>query len=497
LPQERDSTPALSPHPEIVIGLVVPVGADTTNLITRLRGKFAEFNYGVSEIHLSRLLGVEFSPGESEFARLKKLMDAGDERSKSFGYRCGLGPLVVDAIQTIREARNESIGLSKPKRTLTPLSRHAYIVHSIKRPEEIDLLRYIYGTAFFVLADQTDVATRLKALAKRIQRTRTAVPEATSKEYAARLIDRDENGYKKHPHGQAVAKAAVKADYFLTHVQEVDRAIDLLFNTRQHAPTMGEYAMYVADATSARSSHPSRQVGTAVVRENNIVATGVNEMAGRYGDVLSDIENDSSDRSKISLAVSIMRQLANDKHLSKALKERYRQQQEENKEEGFELSGSFDEIATKLLAESNLMDITEFQSEVHAEMWALSAAVRLGISIKGSTVYCTTYPCHLCWKHLYAAGIRKLYYILPYDKSRVAQFYPHSQSLIAPFFGVAPRAYRQLFSLSEDKRNEPKRPGSRLVEAHSGSILVDNADRINHISREDNWPDVFASEDAT
>src|SRR5262249_24594304 len=73
-----------------------------------------------------------------------------------------------------------------------------------------------------------------------------------------------------------------------------------------------------------------------------------------------------------------------------------------------------------------ILDITEYGRPVHAEMDALLAAGRVGVSAPGATLYCTTFPCHNCAKHLIAAGIRRVVYVEPYPKSRTAKLYNHS-----------------------------------------------------------------------
>lgn len=47
---------------------------------------------------------------------------------------------------------------------------------------------------------------------------------------------------------------------------------------------------------------------------------------------------------------------------------------------------------------------------VHAEQNAVLSAARLGIAVKGATMYTTMTPCFGCAKELLQAGIRKVYY---------------------------------------------------------------------------------------
>ena len=72
---------------------------------------------------------------------------------------------------------------------------------------------------------------------------------------------------------------------------------------------------------------------------------------------------------------------------------------------------------------SQLMDVLEYGRTVHAEMSAICDAARLGIPIKGAVLYCTTFPCHICAKHIVDAGIDEVIFLQPYPKSRAANLH--------------------------------------------------------------------------
>ncbi|MBF4354772.1 deaminase, partial [Vibrio anguillarum] len=118
----------------------------------------------------------------------------------------------------------------------------------------------------------------------------------------------------------------------------------------------------------------------------------------------------------------------------------------------------------KVLKESKISDLTEFGRVVHAEMDALLSCSRAGIPTTGSTLYCTTFPCHNCAKHIIASGINRVVYVEPYPKSRALDFHSESIQLkselektldgtselvsFEPFIGVGPRRFLDLFSMS-------------------------------------------------
>lgn len=59
---------------------------------------------------------------------------------------------------------------------------------------------------------------------------------------------------------------------------------------------------------------------------------------------------------------------------------------------------------------------------IHAETNAVARAARNGISLLGTTCYCTDMPCHNCIKTLCAAGITRVIYDRPYDSPLTVSF---------------------------------------------------------------------------
>jgi hypothetical protein len=76
-------------------------------------------------------------------------------------------------------------------------------------------------------------------------------------------------------------------------------------------------------------------------------------------------------------------------------------------------------------------------------------------------MFCTTFPCHNCAKHIIAAGIEEVVYVEPYPKSKALDLFPNAISLekdkevngrklvrFRPFIGVGPRQFFDLFSMA-------------------------------------------------
>ena len=93
----------------------------------------------------------------------------------------------------------------------------------------------------------------------------------------------------------------------------------------------------------------------------------------------------------------------------------------------------------------------------------LSDAARKGLAVERGTLFCTTFPCHLCAKHIVAAGIKRVVFLEPYPKSYAWKL--HSDSIevderghatkvnFEAFIGVSPYRYRDLFEKKSRKKD--------------------------------------------
>jgi len=59
------------------------------------------------------------------------------------------------------------------------------------------------------------------------------------------------------------------------------------------------------------------------------------------------------------------------------------------------------------------------QKEIHAEMNALSFAVKWGISVDECDVYVTMTPCNHCLKNMVMSGIKRIFYYYKYDRANL------------------------------------------------------------------------------
>jgi len=117
------------------------------------------------------------------------------------------------------------------------------------------------------------------------------------------------------------------------------------------------------------------------------------------------------------------------------------------------------------LKQSEIKDLVEYSRSVHAEMHAIILGSQYtGDKMINGKLFCTTYPCHHCARHIILAGIKYIYYIKPYIKSLSLEL--HDDALteyetdkdekvkILVYDGVAPRRYLDFFSMGNEARKD-------------------------------------------
>lgn len=434
------------PGTELVFGLVAPVGADLERLETDLIELLGQYGYSPNPIRLSALLrkvpglGVELKDAP-EVDRINSYMDAGNavrERSQSKEI------LAAWALVQIRNMR----AASQPV-----LPRAAHILRSIKHPAEARALRAVYGSGFYLIGLSASTTQKVKYLKQK----GLTEPEAHG------VIDRDA-GEENH-FGQQTREAFELADVFIRQepehrktIAQLERFLRLVFGAIDETPTPDEHAMFLAYASSLRSADLSRQVGAVVWKERvGVVGTGCNDVpaagGGLYWPGPTDqrdhaLGHDANERHKRAIADEVARRVV------AALK----------------LTPEQLPQIMKACEETRLLDITEFGRAVHAEMDAILSCGRAGIDTIAATLFSTTFPCHNCAKHIVAAGLKRVVYIEPYEKSQALDLHDDAIAIddhgdvsvradregesdhpprvvFEPFMGIGPRRFFDLFSM--------------------------------------------------
>ena len=447
---------------EIVLGFITTVGTDTDSLISSFSDQFRHFGYMVEVISVSKDILKQFlnkPESHDEYERILMYMDLGDDVRLKTNDNSILMRGVASQIYSKRE---------KDEHGAKPREKVAYIVKSLKHPDEVMCLRRIYGDGFYAIGVTSTESDRKKHLIN---------DKGLSCEQADELIKRDEDSDISF--GQHTRDAFQKADYFLSITDNlaemknnVTRLVELLFGNPYLTPTFDEYAMFMAYANSLRSADLSRQIGAVVTKNCEIIATGVNDCAKPGGGLYWPQRDENGAYSDEEGGRDYTLKEDSNKIEQRRLMERII---EEFKSE-LKVCDKKGQIKDDEVLLENLRDrlkktgiaaLTEYGRVVHAEMEALCMCARNMVSSKGTTMYVTTFPCHNCAKHIIAAGVSKVFYIEPYPKSKALEFY-HEQITtedqdknlkvkFLPFCGVGPRRFADLFSMDSHRWQKRKR----------------------------------------
>jgi len=224
------------------------------------------------------------------------------------------------------------------------------IIESLRTPGEILLLREKGN--FILIAVDADPRIRYeRAVVRKSETDRISFEEFMENE--KREMDSD------NPNKQNLRKCIEMADFLLENngdLVELNERLEKIFEkikSKNKRPSWDEYFMKMAALVAERSTCLRHHVGAVIVKDKRILTTGYNGAVRWATDCL-------------------------------------------------ELGCKKDEL--------NLA--SGFGSEecraVHAEQNAIIQAASHGISIDGTTLYCTTIPCRMCAKEIVNAGIKEI-----------------------------------------------------------------------------------------
>jgi deoxycytidylate deaminase len=476
---------------ELVFALVAPIGLDYEQVAENLCSQLTEFNYKAITIKLSakipplcKLLEVSCEiDTSSELSRIKSHIEAANALCQAFNSKCSKTDenalLAFAAASEIGSARTET-GTPPEK---NPLLRTAHVLATLKRPEEIRHLRRIYGVGLHVIGIFATEEERAKYLVRH---------KHLAESQANELIETDEND--KQAGGQRTGEAFHMADVFIDvggtddWKREIGRYLDVIFSHPYKTPTKDEQAMFMAYSASLRSAQLGRQVGAAIMNDDgDVIAIGCNDVPKPHGGQYwykdqpdeRDHERgcDSNDEAKAAMLDQIMATLP--------------------------VALRTDDVIRKKLRKTSLFSITEYGRASHAEMEALLSCARRGVATKGLMLFTTTFPCHNCARHIIGAGIKKLFYIEPYPKSKASALHDDAIDLrdesrssvgtnkipFVPFVGIAPRKYAEIFTVEPMygktvERKPDDGSGRAMNWQRSNGILKSSMLPVSYIQRE-------------
>lgn len=459
---------------ELIIGLCGAIGSGVKALKDTLKHQLESSGYKTVHIRMSNIIAERTDPNLKNllgYERYVNLQDQGDflrkKHRNSILAACAVEEIALN--RSVLCSEDEQLLEENDDSVLKTKEKIAYIIDQLKHPDEVKLLRSVYPRNFYLIGlIRTEAERRLNLEEEKIQ-------DAKIDE----LIRRDR---KSVTNGQQVEKTLYNSDYFIHNVhnhsqlleKSVDRFIKLVHDVNGLTPTIDEIGMHAAYSASLRSACLSRQVGASISDTiGNIIATGCNDVP-RFG---GGLYNSSSTE---DFRCVHRGQCSNDKHKA-LLKEEIKEILLKN----INNANVVNELVEKITTNTKIHSLIEYSRAVHAEM---DAIVSLARSVKdssiGMTLYSTTYPCHNCARHIVAAGIARVVYIEPYEKSLALKLHDDSitdtggvnKVVLAPFEGVSPRRFEAFFRQNTKRKDEEGRVIKIRVHDsyHADSEFIDN-----------------------
>jgi deoxycytidylate deaminase len=286
---DAGDTLGLADQTELFIALVAAVGTDVGMVSEEVGVELAEYGYAVHPLRLSEYLAEE---ADEDFRKKKDFdeqlwdaMTAGDELRASWNRS---DALALHAISDIVATREELSPPVEEEGQPGYLDRHAFVLRSLKTPDELETLRAIYGPRLVVIAAYSPKDQRLEHLATQITGSRGTKDRSTWVHQPEDLIDRDEK--EERARGQDVSGTFHRADFFIrgwsreVAREDIQRTMEVLFGSPFRTPTRDEHGQFLAAGAALRSAEFGRQVGAAIAtRDGSIIAVGTNEVPKALG----------------------------------------------------------------------------------------------------------------------------------------------------------------------------------------------------------------------
>lgn len=225
-----------------------------------------------------------------------------------------------------------------------------FVIDSIRNPSEVEELRK--NKDFILLGVDAPIELRYE----RAKNRGRIEPLKTLEEFK-KSEELENNTEPNKQQLTVVFKSADRLVYNDDTIEELKESLEyVLTHEKKKRPDWDTYFMQLCDLIKKRGQCLRREVGAVLVRNNQIISTGYNGTPKGHphcdalGGCLRDkLKVPSGQRFEISRAV-------------------------------------------------------------HAEENAIAQAAENGISTKGATLYCTTYPCVMCMRIITNAGIKKIIY---------------------------------------------------------------------------------------
>lgn len=522
------------PVPELYFATVRAIGTPVGPVHDALERSLQDASYLLGTLRVSKALdrpewiGVHArkkgGAKEPEQRRYKRLGDAAVDLRERAKRRDAVAIAAIERLHTRKRPK------FKNKSRKVRAKGTAFLFRNLMHHEEVGRLRKLYDRQFFIISIYSPRPDRQENLAESLGDGHRHAGDSLAAK-ARKLIDREENFFRRSRRYDPdlasrrkfvtnIPKAFQYGDLFVDAADpkiedHIDRFVGLIFGYPYHTPTMDEIGMSDAFSAALQSGNLARQVGAAIcTEEGDLLTTGTNDVPKPGGGIYrSDDEPDDyrdhnltprlrqyrrgfdiSDPSRRRMLEDLVHRMLADPDWLRVVEKSLPNSR-----------GACEDLAEVLLASAGkkngpaqrkidyeavvdtlirsdlvwgaqLFDVLEYGRTLHAEMDAITSAARKGVSVRDATLYCTTLPCHECARLIVGAGIRRVIFIEPYEKSRSEVLFDseirfttltrsrHDGSRgdkdfvdFVPYVGVSPRRFSELFAKGDRKRaDQPK-----------------------------------------
>lgn len=433
---------------EIVIGICGQLGVDLEIFSKELSDILSEdYLYQCQEIKMSSFIFkyADVIPPANLYDRIIAGMEKGDELRSKFSHNI----LADFAIAQIGRTRIEDTLPEDIKIGKFNSRRKCFIINSIKHPSEYELLKKVYKDSLYMIGVFSPYDERVEFLKSKFNRK--------NHDKIDTLIDRDTA--EDIQNGQNVEGAFIHSDYFIrtftgdkTMKLKLEKFLNLIFDFGINTPTIEERAMYQATSASANSACLSRQVGACITdKYGEVLSIGWNDVPSPGGGVYyTEKPNDQRCYVRGFCANSQKKDELRKNMIGGLLNKNIITEEQEI-------------VASEILNKNGLKNLIEFARSIHAEMHALILGCQnTGNRMVGGKLFCTTYPCHNCARHIVLAGLKEVYYIEPYRKSLCLELHDDAitedekctgtKVKFLMYEGVAPKSFIKLYQVNSDNR---------------------------------------------